>query len=341
MKTICLIMLLMLVLFMVPVKAEKVATLHEIMKPDMITMGDDRLYITERTSIYIYSLKDYSLIKKFGKEGEGPKEFQIVPLGPPMLAYPYKGKIYVSSNAKISTFTGNGEFIKESKILPFQVYRPAGDNKFVFTATSPGEKNQTYLSVNLADENFQKIKELYVSDMTVGQTFSMSFPFSSFQFVAYKNRVYVVAGKEGFAIAVYDLKGTELYRVKKEEEQINVPSDYKKKTLDWFQKDPGYKQGWEYFKTRISFKDQYPAIQDMEVTDDMIYVLTYKQREGKTECIVMDLKGNEKKRLYVDVPEIVGMDFYAKYGFYKKHYYTLVENADEETWELNKIPIIK
>lgn len=111
MKIICLVMLT--VFLITPVQAEKITTLQEIMRPDMLAVGDERIVITEKTSIYLYSLTELRLIKKFGKEGEGPREFKIIPFGPPMIALPYKGKIYVSSHSKVSVFTNEGEFIRE------------------------------------------------------------------------------------------------------------------------------------------------------------------------------------------------------------------------------------
>jgi hypothetical protein len=76
------------------------------------------------------------------------------------------------------------------------------------------------------------------------------------------------------------------------------------------------------------------------VTDDRIYVLTYKQKDGTTEMIIMDLKGKEEKRLFVPVVPPVGMDYYVKHDIYKGHMYRLVENVDDETWELHKIKLI-
>jgi len=337
MKIIC--MTVLAVLLITPVRAEKIAVLEEIMKPNMFDVGDESIVITEKASIYIYSLKDFHLIKKFGKEGAGPREFQIAPIGPPMVALPYKGKIYVSSQSKVSVFTNRGEFIRESRVLPFQVYRPFGD-KFLFTATGTDEKDRAVLSVNLANENFEKQKELYLSDMTTGPAMKLDYPMTTFNFVPYKDRIYLAAGKEGFAIDVYDGNGTKLYRVKKEYERLPVPDEYKKKTKEWFQTNPAYRQYWEFFKDRISFKTQYPAIQRMLVTDDRIFVLTYKQKDGKTECIVMNLKGEEEKRVFVPMEWLMGMDFYPRSDIYKGNWYTLIENVDEETWELHRMKLL-
>jgi len=54
--------------------AKKVATLPELNNPFGLYIDVDRIFITEGVTTYIYSSKDYSLIKKFGKEGEGPGE---------------------------------------------------------------------------------------------------------------------------------------------------------------------------------------------------------------------------------------------------------------------------
>lgn len=54
---------------------EVVATFSEVMKPGGMKISKDYIYITQGTTIYIYSISDYKLKKKFGKSGEGPKEF--------------------------------------------------------------------------------------------------------------------------------------------------------------------------------------------------------------------------------------------------------------------------
>ncbi|MGD2088646.1 MAG: hypothetical protein PVH61_20885 [Candidatus Aminicenantes bacterium] len=48
----------------------EVVPLPDLINPDGIQADRHQLYITERHSIYIYSLKDFKLTKKFGKSGE-------------------------------------------------------------------------------------------------------------------------------------------------------------------------------------------------------------------------------------------------------------------------------
>jgi hypothetical protein len=322
------------------IQAKKIALLSGLMKPDMMVLEYDRIFITGGVSIYIYSLKELQLIKKFGKEGEGPREFKASPTGPPMMVVPANDKLFVTSQAKVSVFTKDGEFIKETKVMPYQLFWPF-KNKFINTGNTSNDKDQMVLSVNLCNEKFEREKEIYVSDFRVGSSVMWDFPVNIFTFRPYKDRIYLVVGKEGFVIDIFDEKGTKLQRIKKDYQPLKVPREYKDKTLDWFRTDPFYKQYWEYFKTRITFKSDYPPIRDMFVEGERIYVLTYKRKNGNSECIIMDLQGNERKRVFVPVPEMLGMDYYAKYDIYNRGFYTLVENEGEEVWELHRSDALK
>lgn len=315
------------------VSGKKLAILKEISKPNMIGIEGDRFLITEGASVYIYSLKDFSLVKKFGKAGEGPKEFKISPFGPPMIAFYYKDKIVVSSSDKISFFTKDGEFIKEMKIPPFAVARPFLD-KFIATGTAKNDEGKTALSVNLYDSKMTRLKILYKSDFEIGPNMSYIYPINNFSFEPYKERLYLIRGKDGFVIDVYNSNGNVLYSIKKTEPRIRVDDFYKEKTFESFKTSPNTKQYWEFFKNRIKFKEFYPPIQGIRLADDLIYLLTYRTKNGKTECIVMDLKGSIKKRVFLPMPMLYGMDYMPKFDFANKKFYYLKENEDEEEWEL-------
>ena len=56
--------------------AEKIAQFPNIYLPMQIRIHDNKLYISEKAWVYIYSLDKIELLKKFGGEGEGPREFK-------------------------------------------------------------------------------------------------------------------------------------------------------------------------------------------------------------------------------------------------------------------------
>ncbi len=327
--------LLCLIFTVSTVWAEKAATLEEVLRPMGVTAGSGRLYITEGATIYIYSLKDYHLIKKFGKEGEGPKEFKTVAMGPPLLAVPGKDKLYVSSQAKVSEFTLDGEFIKETRVTPFQAYLSFGD-QFLYTGFGQNKKKEAVIAINLAGSDFKKIKELYVTGQKIGMNVEFNFPSISFDFIPYKDRIYLVAGEEGFVIDVFDKTGKKLYRIEKEHKPMKIGDDYRKKTEDALAKDVGLKAFGPFLKDRVHIRDYFPPIRTIRVTDERIYVLTYKRKAGKSQCLVLDLKGNQKKEVYLDCPENLGADYYNKFDVDRRTFYALIEDVDEESWELHK-----
>jgi hypothetical protein len=71
----------------------------------------------------------------------------------------------------------------------------------------------------------------------------------------------------------------------------------------------------------------------MDVANDRIYVLTYKQQKGETECIIMDLKGKEIKRVFVLLPDYPPLRS-PVYSINNHRFYTLKENIATETLEL-------
>jgi len=80
-----------------------------------MAVDDTQLYVTQEASVFIYSLKDFKLVKKFGSAGQGPQEFFLVPTVPLTIDVQMDQIIAVSIR-KVSYFTKQGEFIKEVKM---------------------------------------------------------------------------------------------------------------------------------------------------------------------------------------------------------------------------------
>jgi hypothetical protein len=62
-------------LFVLPVFAEKITTFPQLQKPEFINVGENLICINEGAVVFLYDLNDFKLIKKFGRNGEGPGEF--------------------------------------------------------------------------------------------------------------------------------------------------------------------------------------------------------------------------------------------------------------------------
>lgn len=64
----------LLLLCVMPLWTDNNITLAGLNRPSAIEADQYRLFIVEDTSILIYSLEDFKLLKKFGRKGQGPGE---------------------------------------------------------------------------------------------------------------------------------------------------------------------------------------------------------------------------------------------------------------------------
>jgi hypothetical protein len=320
--------------------AEKVAVFDEFGQPASLNVGNGCIYVQEKTTIFVYNLKDYRFITKFGKEGEGPGELKINPFGAPMIVDPYDGKVYITSSGKLSVYSKTGEYIKEFKVNAFDSFYTFG-KKYVCLSTAPKEPSSQdlVLALFLADENLKKGEIIYKSDFEVGPNFKLDFPITPFYPDTDGDKLFVIAGLQGFAIDAFDQNGKRLYTIKRDYQGIKIPSSYKDKTLEWFKKAPNFKEFYEFVKTRISVKEYYPPIYAMIADSGRLYVLTNRLDKDRRECIIMDLEGKEKKTVYLPVPENYGLDYSTPFAIKDNYFYKLEENIDEETWELTRIAI--
>lgn len=316
--------------------ANQVVPLPEVLKPAMMVVENGKLYILEKTTVYIYSLTDFKLLKRFGREGEGPGEFMARPFGPPMTMSFSGGKLVVNSNNRLSYFTGDGEFLSERKAPPNLVFYQIKD---MFVAVGPRRAEDGTFNINLrlVNNDYTENQVLYKTIVGVQFTEDILLPLEAFTYnPVYKENIFVAADSADFVIDSFDHTGKKLSRIRKNHKKIKVTEKFKQDTYRWFQTDPGFKRFYENIKQNIRFKEYYPAIRDIKVSDDTIHVITFKQRGGLWECVLLDLNGKEKKRLFIPLSRYIPFSFYALlYSAEKGNIYSLVENEDEETWELH------
>ena len=332
------LLFLVLVIWIPILSAKKVATLQDVVKPDMILSKNDKLYVLERTSIFIYSLKDFRLIKKFGREGEGPMEFRVRPFGPPMTLSFYSDYLVVNSNSKMSYLTLDGKFVNEERCSPNAVfYKIKGG--YLSIGAAVGEKNRMHLCYRIHEPDFQSPRVLYQSEITVDQDFKIFVPMNALNYYPITpDKIFIVNGIKGFVIDCFDHSGKKLFFIeKKKYEKIKVTEAYKKQTLAWFKNHSNFKAMFEQVKNKIIFKEYFPAIKTVLIDNNKLYVITNKMKKGLWECIVIDFKGNELNRTHVPMQDSEPFTYYPLLCTLENGtFYSLIENEDDETWELHK-----
>lgn len=331
MKKICLILILMLFTFFV--FAEKVATLPDLNKPDTISIGKGQFYVTEGASVYIYSLKDFKLIKKFGKQGAGPQEFKTLPSFVVLQIYMLSDKIQINSMNKVSFFTFDGSFIEEKKHSVFfgvgQIY-PIGD-KFVSFGFKQ-ESNKNLVTLNFYDSDLKKGKEIF--SYSIGGSGRQKMLDKPYWVQTFKNKLFFAWSKD-FIIDVFDDSGKKLYSIKQKYENIKFTEKHREEIFKWVKTNPVLKGAYENLKKFWQFPNYLPSIRNFYVKDNKIYVQTFKKKEGNTEFYIFDLKGKLLKKIWLKIIKTMPMEPLQLFSFKNNKLYQLIENEDDEEWELH------
>jgi len=334
MKKIIFLFILFLLLILTGLASTgKMAVLPDILNPDSITIDNNQVIITERASIYLYSIKDFSLQKKFGKQGEGPQEFKITSFGGTGLVIDVQPQVFlVTSVGKLSLFTREGKFIKEMKASQHffgNRFLALGKQYVGLGSTMVGNRN--YMTVNIYDAGLNKVKEVCMWESPYRPGEGTRVFTEPYVLHSYGDKILTTNGTD-FEIDVYDRNGKKLYTIKQEYKKINVSEDTEKAVIHYFKTSPSTKDVFQFMQP-IKFPEYLPAIRNFIVKDKKVYVLTFKQENNKSEFYILDLKGKLLKHVFLPLKEQTALTYFP-YTIKDGTLYQLVENEDEEEWEL-------
>lgn len=310
--------------------------LEELSSPTRIVVGTDRLFVIDSPAILIYSAEDYSLISKFGREGEGPGEFKgfisyMEVHGDEILAY---------SNGRLSWFTVEGKFVKQRSEATIGVnYKIAGSGYVGMRLIR--ESDGIYFGISLFDaalkskREFHRFRHPFFGKRQRGTVDASDVRFSSYH--VWENRIYV--DKPDGCIHVYDLKGENISRICPEIKKVSVTPAHKKRYLDFWRTD--LKMEYQTFGKRLVFPSHFPLIRDFRVTDGKIYVFTYSEKDQHSELLVMDLGGTFIKRLWAPMQDVNPLlpHLFSFYTIKNNRLYILRDNEETETWELRTVEL--
>lgn len=316
--------------------AEKTVSIESLSKPSVIIAKYNRIYILEKTSVYIYSIKDFKLLKSFGKEGEGPGELKYVPNDRPLNMFFQNGDIVINSQNRISFFSKDGAFKNEIKLPIGSLLVPLEKN-YLGVGPIIGENKKSYIGFRLYDKNFKGEKILYKSDFEVRNPGKILLPVMPWTYnPVYKDKIYINSSGSDFLINVFNNSGKKIRSIKKDYKKISIGKEYESNTMTFFKTDHRFKNQYDYIRKRVKFRSHFPVIKDLKVIDDILFVITYKKKGNLSECILFDLSGNEIKKLYIPLNDLEPLSFYPLlYTSFKGKMYTLVEDDEDETWKIH------
>jgi hypothetical protein len=100
-------------------------------------------------------------------------------------------------------------------------------------------------------------------------------------------------------------------------------------------------RGWrgtrqEFMINRTTFPEIFPAIYQLKVTPDRIYVFTFKEKNGRNECLAYNMKGRLVDIFYLPLMKLAVENSHKviPHLFHNGKFYKLQFNENEENWEL-------
>ncbi|MCP4148325.1 MAG: hypothetical protein GY757_11295 [bacterium] len=329
-KSILLIVVLLISSF---VFAGNVITLKELVNPSSIDIDRDQIFITEKTTVYIYSAKDFTLIKKFGKEGEGPQEFKNNTQSNIQLVLSFTPEhIVISSMNKLSFFTREGKFVKENKVDRGFWIRQLGNKGDRFVGVEESNDGKfTYFAINLYDGNLKKTKELTRKRNWFQESGKLDgIDFSTPDFALNGDKIVTFAG----GVSTFDSNGKKIKTLDYKFKKKKVTQEDKKRYTHWMKTSPVLKNFYErLLKKRIVYSDYFPDWHHGGVYKDGFYLVTYTKQNGKSEVYFFDMESKFKgKALLNIVPKDI--QAYYSYTMYNGKIYQLLESESGEEWKL-------
>lgn len=315
------------------VYGEVVADLEGLLKPEAIYVDWGRLYVIDNFSVYIYSLDDYRLIKKFGRKGEGPREFNSF-----IRVNSHKDQLLVNSRMKVSIYSKDGQFIRE--IRPSSrswEFKSLGGN---FVGVSSLQENQKgYFTINLYDGQLKKQKELtrIAYPFQPGGRINPLTALKRPPFYIQGGLVYFEGGYSG-VIQCFDTNGKRVKSLLPAIKPTECTPEKEKEFREFFANDHRFKGVWAQVQKRIAFSKYFPLFKHYQVDGGFIYVITYTQTAGPHdfECIILDPDGRQVRRTQVTIrtTSILEEDEFP-YCIKDGKLYQVVENIDTDEIELH------
>jgi hypothetical protein len=324
----------------------KIIPLTDVFNPDSILVTDNEIYISAFPYIYIYSPKDFKLIKKIGTKGEGPQEFRRFTLLSVRPEY-----LFVSDRNKVSYFTRDGNYLKEmnSKSIINWGVKPLSEG---FVGKSRiSENNIQFDTLNLYDSNLNKVKEVckykFFYQASCGGKKCDAAEIRGIQFQVSDDKIFYKTSEE-LVIDMFDKSGNKIKRIKHDYKRIKFSERHQNRFRDYFKTTHQWKRMYDaQIKQEITFPANLPAIQTFIAADKKLYILTYETKEKKSKFVILDFNGTLINELFVPFDQ---SEYWFHYSLSKAlrynsptptfsinngKLYQLVEEQEENIWALH------
>ena len=304
-------------------------------RPVSLNIDNDHLYIIENSIIHIYSLSDMDHIKSFGKQGQGPGEFQTLPHVPVTLDCS-TNELIAGSIRKISYFSKRGEFKREvkGKNLAYKlVYldNRIGRDRFLGWSRTTHEKFN-YNTIVVFDHELNKVKQIYeAKDPYQGAGKGYAILTKVFDFISHRDKI-IIPGNDNRSLDILDHDLKLQFSLIPEAKPLAVPESFKKQLLHYLKTSAETKSAWPLIKP-VRFPEYFPAVSSFFADSGLIYIMTWDKTEKENVFFLYSMDGEFKSEKTIPVKYETDTQPYPMIIKNGK-LYQLVENTEAEEWEL-------
>lgn len=307
---------------------EVLTSFPEPARPYWLRMDDGYIYISDLYSVLVYDMNTFKHVKKLGREGEGPEEFK----GQPKIMFA-KDRLFLSDPYKILIYTKEFKLIKEIKLHSFtNRVHPVEDN-FVLSGTHFIDREESNVFA-LHNGKLEKIKDLVIEPFNEYDGKFFITPYSRSR--TWKDKVFIAQPRKGFYLDVFNKNGTKLYHIQKEVKKIKSEEKHRRFLMEQLLHLVG-RSRYEKAKNRGAYDrpmmEFLAPINNFWVVEDRIYVKTHDITDTKEKFIILDIKGNTLETVFLP------KTYWEMLTFRKNKFYYLLENEDDEVWELHAVNI--
>lgn len=327
-------------------QTERIIALPELENPRQIVVDKGRVYFVDRRDIVVYNLSDGRFLKKIGKLGQGPGEFN----GGPNRLSVVDDRLIVQDMRSIECFNLEGIHtggVKEPDPMGFYPFLPIGRNYVGFPMLINDNGSLTGPSGRIYDSNL-KLKRKFFGELPAmpppPPPPGTAWPSEKSDkliirdygdYTVYEDRIYVVDSSRGFSISVFDENGILLREIKHTFDKVKVPKSFVDEVVKEWKASEDWKTYYSHFNPVVP--KYFPALIDFKIDRGRIYALTPSKKNDFYEIIVMDLEGKILGREFrFPLQPNFEMPFFnrLKYDIEGDKLVWFDYNDDKETYEL-------
>jgi hypothetical protein len=277
------------------IDAKKVGSLPEIASPMEIIVSNGILYVSDQqqSRVFLYSMKDFKLVKEVSRKGEAPGETFGVPR---ISAYP--GYIFLYCLGKGLYFSRDGKYTKEFRIRRRgNDLRPIGEN-FVFMINKGDGFKDCSIDFSIysysRENNLEFKKILYIEKRScatkTGEKMDYNLINSSASYIVYDNKIFLGDPARGIYMEIFDKDGNRTGKIHiKQFEKQEVTDQFKKEYMERVKMSSNYTLATAMYN--LYFPEYFPGYYKFTVDKGKVYFLTFNRKANQREMIISDWKG--------------------------------------------------